>query len=273
MKLGTAAAFAAEAALWISGAALIASAAGMSWNVDVNGLIGSEPSASASVGPSSSPLASASPTVVVESLAPGASPTMSPVVKEYLAYVARPDFQFKAKFTNVTKATVAGSPWEMDMNGTISYKGGDDTDSHREIVSGAVTTYDYVNIGSDTYESKNSGPWTKTARTASSIASDALMFSSTLALADKGVETKNGAQLHRLEADHDVFTKAEVKYTTGATEADVNFTIWVTSEGIPAAYEYAGWVVAPVSGKLTKVETTQDLRVFALSGVSISAPI
>lgn len=58
-KLGSATAFAAEAALWIAGAALVAGAAGAHWkvdvpNVDLSGLLGSTPSASASAGPSAS---------------------------------------------------------------------------------------------------------------------------------------------------------------------------------------------------------------------------
>ena len=80
-KLGGFTAFAAEAALWVSGAALIASAAGAHWSfdpstVDLGKLLGSGPSPTASTSPTAAPLA------------PGASPTISPIVTKYLAFVA-----------------------------------------------------------------------------------------------------------------------------------------------------------------------------------------
>src|SRR5664280_1641257 len=214
-RLGGAITFSAEAAIWIAGAAIIASAAGMHWNVDLaaidlNAFGGSSPSAAASVSPA--PSASASAGVAIQSSIPGSSPTISPIVERYQAYVGRPDYQFKAKFTSVQTATVAGSPWEMDQSGTISYKGGDDIDSHRATINGAVTTYDFVYLGSTQYESKNGAAWTKSARPASDVASTKLLFTPSMTFVDKGVETKNGVQLHRLEiADADAFSKALLK--------------------------------------------------------------
>jgi len=72
-KLGGVIAFSAEAGLWIAGAALIASAAGMHWSVDLpavnlSALTGSSPSAAASGSQAASlniksPTPSASPAV------------------------------------------------------------------------------------------------------------------------------------------------------------------------------------------------------------------
>ena len=72
-KLGGVIAFSAEAGIWIAGAALIASAAGMHWrvdlpSVDLDALTGAKSSASASGSPGASlniksPTSSASPTV------------------------------------------------------------------------------------------------------------------------------------------------------------------------------------------------------------------
>ena len=74
-KLGSATTFAAEAALWIAGAALVAGAAGMHWtvdvpNVDLGGLMGSSPSAAASVGPGASHSAGAIATSPVPTATP-----------------------------------------------------------------------------------------------------------------------------------------------------------------------------------------------------------
>ncbi len=276
-KLGGAIALSAEAAIWIAGAAIIASAAGMHWNVDLaaidlNAFGGSSPSAAASASPA--PSASASAGVAIQSSIPGSSPTISPIVGRYQAYVGRPDYQFKAKFTSVQTATVAGSPWEMDQSGTISYKGGDDIDSHREIVSGAVTTFDYVNLGNATYTSKNGGPWTKSARSASSVASDQVWFAPTMQLVDNGIETKNGAQLHRLEfADPAAFNKAMLKSSSTATDAQVAYVVWVQEDGTPAVIEMDGWLEGPVNGVSTRLTIAQEFRVIATSGVTITAPV
>jgi hypothetical protein len=281
-KLGGGAAFAAEAAIWIAGVALIAGTAGMHWDADLqsalNELTGSTPlpatsagaSAGASVGASASPTAA----VVVESLAPGVSPTLSPIVAKYQAYVARPDYQFKAKYTSVTTYTFKDSPYGMDTSGTVSYKAGDKADGHRETVAGAVTTYDSVDLGSVEYRSKNGGAWTKSARSASSAAADKLMLAPTMLFVDKGIEAKNGAPLHRLEvADAAAYSTAFLKTQTGATGAQATCTVWVADDGTPADFKIEGWLQAPIQGVSTKITFVMEFRIIATSGVTISAPI
>lgn len=274
-KLGGITALAAEAALWITGAALIASAAGMHWSmdlpgVDLSGLTGSTPSAAASA----SHTAGTSPSLAVKSGAPGASPTISSVVQKYQAYVARPGFQFKAKYADSQTFTLNGTPYLITQSGTMSYEAGDDSDSRRETVNGTVTTFDYVHIGSFTYESKNGAAWTKSARSDADIASDKLQFAPSMLFVDMGVETKNGAQLHRLEvADPTAFSKALLKTTSGGTDAQVTYTAWVQDDGTPAAFRVEGWVVEPVSGVSTKITVVEEFRLIATSGVTITAPI
>jgi hypothetical protein len=266
-KLGGFTAFAAEAALWVTGAALIASAAGAHWSFDPSAEIGKF------IGPGPTPTVSASPTV--PPLAPGASPTISPIVSKYLAIAAQPAFQIRAKFNNDMTFTMSGTAYQMNQNGTLSYKGGDATDSHRETLNGAVNMYDYVYLGQAQYESKNGAAWTKSARPANDIASDKLMFAPTMAFADKGVETKNGVQLHRLEvADPAAFSKAVVQTSTsGATDAQMTYTVWVGDDGIPAAIELAGWEDGMMQGVSVRVTADEQFRIVATSGVTIAAPI
>jgi hypothetical protein len=280
-KLGGTTALAAEAAIWIAGVALIASAAGMHWDTDLenalNELTGSTPQPSTSAGPSDGASAgvSASPTAsVVESLAPGVSPTLSPVVASYQAYVARADYQIKAKYASVWTYTLNGSPVEIDISGAISYKAGDKADSHRETVAGAVTTYDIVDLGSVEYRSKNGGAWTKSARSASSAALDKLLLAPTTLFVDKGVEVKNDAPLHRLEvADAAAYSTAYLKTQTGATGAQATCTIWVADDGTPADLKIEGWVESPIEEVSTKMTFVIEYRIIATSGVTISAPI
>jgi hypothetical protein len=267
-RLGGATAIAAEAALWISGAALIASAAGMHWSVpDVGGLTGAAPSASASASPSPSP--------AVQSLSPGASPTISPIVQKYQAYVARPDYQFKAKYVVTETAAVNGLPYEFYVTGTMFYKGGDYTQTQRVAVNGTVTTYDDVYVGSSAYESKNSGAWTRSDRSANDIASAKLQYAPSMLFVDKGVETKNGAQLHRLEvADPVAYSKAMVKASSsGTTDAQMTCTVWVGDDGIPAAVRIEGWETGPINKVSTKVTATMEFRLIPYAVPAISAPI
>lgn len=267
--LGRVTALAAEAALWITGGALIAGAAGMQWTVDLGIdttlLSGPTPYVASTHGPSASP---DGPT-----LAPGASPTISPVAQAYQAYIARADCQFRAKFTYVQTATISGSPWQMDMNGTLSYRAGDSTDSHRETVKGVVTTYDYVKLGSDTYTSKNGGAWTKSARSDSDRASDKLLLAPAMLFVDRGVETKNGARLHRLElADPGAYNRAVLKTSAGLTDGFVAYVVWVQDDGTPAAISLQGWLVQQIDGTSTRVTIAEDMRIIATSGVTIVAP-
>jgi hypothetical protein len=281
--LGRVSALAAEAALWITGAALIAGAAGMHWSVDLpgidmGGLTGSTPSAGASAsraaGSSASLNTGPSASLAIKSGAPAASPALSTIVQKYQAYVARPDFQFKGKYANSSTFTLSGTAYQITQSGTMSYEAGDDSDSRRETVNGAVTTFEYVHIGSVTYESKNGAAWTKSARSDADIASDKLLFAPSMLFADMGVETKNGAQLHRLDvADPAAFSKALLKTSNGGTDAQVTYTAWVQDDGTPAAFRVEGWVVEPVSGVSTKITVAQEFRVIATSGVTITAPI
>jgi hypothetical protein len=270
MKLGSATAFVAEAALWISGAALIASAAGMSWSVDVSSLVGSQASASASVSPSAGPSA----TVAVESLAPGASPTRSPIVEKYLAYVARPDFQFKAK--QVTQATFTSTVRTRthNSNGIWLYKGGDVSSSDRDTVSGAVSVYDEVDVGASSYLRINGGAWAKSDRAATDTGLDRFVYAPTVSFLDMGIETKNGEQLRRLVVvDSGAYSKAFLKLYPEATGAQLTFTVWVRDDGSPADFVIEGWETFVEDDVPTRMTETQEYRIVALSGVTITAPI
>jgi hypothetical protein len=274
-KLGGVIAFSAEAGIWIAGAALIASAAGMHWSVDLPAvdlttLTGSSPSAAAP----GSQLASASASAAVNSPKPVASPTISPIVGRYLAVVAKPDFQFKGEYTSSTTFTLSGTAFDDSQTGTMSYKAGDTTDSRTETINGAVSTYDYVFLGSTQYESRDGAAWTKSARPASDVASTKLLFTPALTFVDKGVETKNGTSLHRLEiADQDAFSAAMLKTSDGASAAQLKYTVWVADDGTPADFKLEGWMQTPVSGVSTKVTTVEEFSVTATSGVTITAPI
>jgi hypothetical protein len=257
---------AAEAALWITGAALIAGAAGMQWSVDLPidtnlVLTGPTPYVAPTAGPSASP---AGP-----SLAPGASPTISPVVQAFQAFVSRADYGIKAKWTEVSTSTT-GSKGALTENGTIYFKGGDHSSSSRQSQDGAVSTFDEVAVGGDSYSSVNGASWAKLTRSAEDRDYYMLLFAPTIVMADQGVETKNGAQLHRLEpADSTAFGRAYLKLAQSAIDAFWTYQIWVHDDGSPAAISLTGWTVSTDSAKYT---FDYEYRIIATSGVTITAP-
>jgi hypothetical protein len=264
-KLGSATAFGAEAALWIAGAALIASAAGVKFDVQLPAISLGSPAASHSAATASG--GSAKPSAA-------ASPTISPIVQKYQAFMARPDLQLAGTLTADENATFGEAPIEITMTGTISYKAGDSTDSRTVRTNGIVTLTDTIDIGTDSYSRVDDGAWTKSARTAASVAMENLMFSPTLQLVDRGAEVKNGAELHRLEiVDTAAFSKAMLKTIAGATDAQYTYTIWVKNDGTPAVLRLAGWQQAPINGVSTRIEYTEEDTITATSGVTITAPI
>jgi hypothetical protein len=264
--MGRVTALAAEAALWITGAALIAGAAGVQWNVDLPidttlVLTGPTPYVAPTAGPSASP---AGP-----SLAPGASPTISPVVQAFQAFVSRADYQIKAKWTEVFTNT-NDAKGELKENGTIYFKGGDHSSSSRQSQAGVVSTFDLVVVGGDSYFRDNGASWSKLTRSAEDRDYYMLLFAPTIVMVDQGVETKNGAQLHRLEPiDSTAFGRAYLKISQSAIDAFWTYQIWVHDDGSPAAISLTGWTVATDSAKST---FDYEYRIIATSGVTITAP-
>jgi hypothetical protein len=225
--------------------------------------------------PSAAASASPSPTLAIQTLAPGASPTMSPLAAKYQAYVARADYQFIAKYTEVLTTTLKGKPVEIDMSGTMAYLNGNDVDHSRVTVDGAVETDDVVSLDAFDYESIDSQPWTKKDRPAADIAMERLIVGPVAIFIDRGVETKNGLRLHRLDiADPVAFSKTILKINAGvSTDGQYTYTVWVDDNGVPEDIKLDGWDMEPADGVSTKSTVTEEIRIIATSGVSISAPI
>jgi hypothetical protein len=265
-RLGSATAFGAEAALWLAGAALIANAAGWHFDLQIPAPdAGSSPTATRVATASISPSAMSSP---------GASPTMSPIVKLYQAFVARPDLQMEATLSAIETGNVGGKAVEISITGKTSYKAGDDASYQTLRVNGIVTLSDSINIGAVSYSRVDGGAWTKSSRLASNIALDKLKFSPTLDLVDQGPEVKNGAELHRLAVrDTTAFSKAMLKTIAGATDAGYTYTVWVKNDGTPVVFKLAGWMQAPINGTSTRLQYTEETVVTATSEVTIAAPI
>jgi glucose uptake protein GlcU len=96
-----------------------------------------------------------------------------------------------------------------------------------------------------------------------------------VAFADKGLEPKNGSQLHRLEFVNQSVFNSYMQQSLGSDvqASGFTFTVWVKDDGTPADMQAAGSLTATVSGQKLAATMIEEFRIFALSGVSISAPI
>ena len=269
-KLGRVTAFTAEAALWVTGAALIASAAGMHWKVDILGtslgnLVGAQASISAS--PSSSGGVAVTP-------APGASPTMSPVGQKFLAFVSQTNLQYRAKVWVEFTGAGSGRTVTSSESGTLSSGKGATSTSYRMTLNGAVTTNDKIILGGTTYQRVNGAAWTKAATTAADATSSGPSVGSRMQFADAGLETKNGLELHRLELINtgefaDSMTKS---LGSSFTSNDETLTVWVHDDGTPVVLEVDGSFAGTTNGVAFTGTMIERFTYVTFSGVTITAP-
>jgi hypothetical protein len=250
--LGGVTAFAAEAALWVAGAALIAGAAGMHWSVSLPAL----------------DILPVSSTQQPATLAPS-----TPSVTHLKAFLARPTLQFNARLNQTSTISGPNILIQETTTGTISYRSGDVSSSLTTTILGAVKTVDQVSLGTSTYSRESGGKWSKRARVAADTAGSAEMLSATQGLNDAGIDTKNGEQLHRIEA---VDTRAyAAALQTGSTRSNYDLTLvfWVADDGTPIAIDVAGTYQDVVGEARVTVTVDQQWTITATTGVNIAAPI
>lgn len=249
-RLGSATAFAGEAALWVAGAALIAGAVGMHWRVDVPAI-------------NLPPAASQQP--------PSPAATTQPVLR-LQAFLAKPTLQFKAKLDQTATISGPGVNATLTSSGTVAYRSGNASSSLTTTALGVSSTEDQVMLGSVTYTRDSGAKWTKRNRVAGDTGGSAEMLSPTQPLIDRGLETKNGVQLHRLEAAE---TTTLDKALAGGTRTayQVSLVFWTADNGTPAAMEVSGSYQDIVSETPVTVTIDQNWTITATTGVTITAPI
>ena len=249
---GSISAFAAEAALWVAGAALIAGAAGMHWSVSLPA-VDLLPAASASSPPS-----------------PAA--TTQPIVR-FRAFLAKPTLQFSAKIDQTVTISGANILVQQTTTGTLSYRSGDASSSLTDKILDVTKTKDEVMLGKTTYTRENGGAWTKRARVPGDTAGTPEMLWPTQAMNDAGLETRNGVQLHRIEASDTTALAAALQGSGTGTQSKVTLVFWVTDEGTPAAFQVAGTYQDTVNEAPVTVTFDQQWTITATTGVTITAPI
>lgn len=243
-KLGSFTTFAAEASLWIAGAAIVAGAAGAHWNmpsVDVGALIAQS--------------------------WPGASPSL---VQSFTSRVTASDFQASGSVAGTTTVSVGDKKYDGTLSGTIKLKGRDSALTITTSIAGSKTTDESVSVGDSDYERSNGGAWTKSARSSSGV--DISVLPSAGGLTDKGVQSHNGQQLHRLETTKPVDPKTVGFGDSSMSNPKFTLAFWAKADGTPAGMTIAGTWTEDMSGSPAKATMSVDFNFEKLSGVTIEAP-
>jgi hypothetical protein len=241
-RVGSITAFAAEASLWIAGAAIIAGAAGAHW---------------------------ATPSVDVDSLVaqvwPGASPSL---VASYTSKVTASDFQASGSIAGTVSVTSGGQKTDGTYSGTFKIKGSDSSSTMTMTLGGSKSTGDQVSVGGSDYSRTNGGKWTKAARSSTSLSIPGLAAGG---VTDKGVETHNSQRLHHLDPLKAPGAKSLFSDPNMATGTYV-VVLWAKDDGTPAGLTISGSWSEELNGASAQATISLDYSFDALSGVTIEAP-
>jgi hypothetical protein len=197
------------------------------------------------------------------------------LVENFTSKATASDFQASGTISGTLKMTLGGATYDATISGTEKLKGNDSSQSMTtslaatETMAATASTTDTITVGDSTYSRTDNGAWTKAARSDSDITT----ILAAAALADKGVETHYGQQLHRLDS-----TKAfDPKFifsssSSGLTDVKLTLTFWAKDDGTPAGMMIAGTYTQDMNGTPAAVTLSMDFQFTSLSGVTIEAP-
>jgi hypothetical protein len=202
----------------------------------------------------------------------GFSTTPKPLLDALKSQVTSGDFQYEGKIDGSMTMVVGSKSYDGTISGTSKGKGQDSASFTSIEIAGGTYTQDTITIGDSTYSRTNDSSWTKGAKSDSSLAD---LFRIGMKIEDKGVETKFGQQLHRVEPtnllDLDL-ASIGVGTSTGVSNMEITLVFWVKNDGTPAGVTQGSTYDQDNSGTATHVTMTMDVVFTNLSGVTIEAP-
>lgn len=231
------------------------------------------PTPPSSVGPSVAP-ASVAPSVA-PTAAPTAAPTPAPTptpldaVTPFLAAIGMPGFTARATVSGMLVVGTATSP----IAGTYDVSG---TDYHRALKIGAgtkVTTKHLIVSESAAYTATGDGPWFEAAFPAAGSGLASVLHSIQVVV-DRGVETKNGRQLHHLVATGALLPPAVLGLTDPSiTAVTGTLEFWVSDDGTPQVIGATGaWTQKSGKDPAAPATLTAELAVASGGAVAVTAP-
>jgi hypothetical protein len=241
-KVGSITAFAAEASLWLAGAAIVAGAAGAHWDM---------PSVDAGS--------------LIDKVWPAASPSL---VESYTSRVSASDFQASGSIAGTVSVTISGKKVDGTYSGVFKSNGNDSSSTTTLTFPGSTTTSDEVSVGDSTYSRTDGGAWTKKARSSTGLYLAAI---ATGGVTDKGIETHNGQRLHHLDPVNPPDAKSLLN-NPNMTAGTIAVVLWAKDDGTPAGFTISGSWSEEVDGEPAQSTISLDYSFEALSGVTIVAP-
>jgi hypothetical protein len=197
------------------------------------------------------------------------------LVDNFTSKIQADDFQASGPITGTITMTAGGVTYNATVSGTLKIKGKDNAQTTTmdlaatDATPATSTTSDSITVGDWTYDRTDGGSWTKTARAASDDVASVLKG---VTVADKGVETHFGQQLHRLESSKALDPKVFFSDMSGISDANLSLTLWAKDDGTPAGMTVAGTFKQDQSGTTIDVTISVDFAFESLSGVTIEAP-
>jgi hypothetical protein len=172
---------------------------------------------------------------------------------------------------SITVKTILGSR-SGPVTGTFKVKGGDSAYSISSKILAITGAIEYVVVGDSAYSRINGGAWAKTTASGSTFAS---LVGSGIVLTDEGLDAKFGRLLHHLAvantADLDL---SAFGIWTGPDQENltVDLSFWAEADGTPAGLSIGASFDQKILGTASHETLTLDIRIDALSGVTITAP-
>ena len=204
---------------------------------------------------------------------PTPTPTPLSTLDAFKAAIASGDFEARGSVTgSVTAKLIIGSA-SGSVTGTFKVKGPDSDVSIAFKILGTSSTYDSIVAGGWSYTRANGGSWTKTQASGKSLQA---FVSSGVGLADTGVESKFGRQLHHLVvADPASVDPATFGIAAGAGQENLALSalsFWAESDGTPVGVSIEASLDQKILGTKSHETVTLDIAIDSLSGVTITAP-
>lgn len=197
------------------------------------------------------------------------------LVDNFTSKITASDFQASGPISGTLSMTLGGGTYDATISGTEKLKGKDSDQSMTTSLAATGTTpasastTDIITVGDSTYTRSDNGAWTKAARSDSDITT----ILGAVAIADKGVETHNGQQLHRLDSTKAFDPKLIFSSSSSSlTDVKVTLTFWAKDDGTPAGMMIAGTYTQDMNGTPAAVTMSLDFSFTSLSGVTVEAP-
>jgi hypothetical protein len=164
---------------------------------------------------------------------------------------------------------------EIPLSGTLALANDATQSSIALDLPNGRQTNETIRVGTTQWERANGGPWVTNPEPADTSKSLAAFLETLTTLEDKGVETRDGRQLHRLVPPASATLSAEALgfNPENATDATVAMEFWAEDDGTPAIWAFnLGW--NQVSGTSTvPVKLAMDLDLAGLGKTAtVAAP-